>query len=183
MNALVTSSATQPHAELPPVTVHDATPASDAPERTGAAATSATAAASATAPATLHHAAMHGQKAQLLLQQMLARGMANQVATATVLPMQFDADTWNELVSMQRAVADRLSQQQRDWAQGLTEIVQDYSRLRLANTLSKFIEQEYNLGAQLGALMTSQVSQFVDLLENVQVDYGYWIAQKQPKPD
>ena len=178
MDATATSIPTQPHTELPPVAVRDTTPAS---ANTPGTEPAASAPATATPPVALQHAAMHGQKAQLLLQQMLTRGMANQMATATVLPLQFDADTWNELVSMQLAVADRLSQQQRDWAQGVTEIVRDYSRLRLANTLSKFIEQEYNLGAQLGALMTSQVSQFVNLLENVQVDYGYWIAQKQPR--
>lgn len=130
-------------------------------------------------PHLLQHAALRGHKAHLLMTQMLARSMANQMGSAAVLPMQFDVDTWNDIVAMQTAVVNRLTQQQRDWAQGLTEIVQDYAQLRLANTLSKFVEQEYNLGAQIGALMTSQLSQFVNLMENIQVDYGYWIAQKR----
>lgn len=174
MASATKSPALQAPTELPPQSVRPLTPATLA---------NAPVHAAVPTPHVLQQAALHGHKAHFLMNQMLARSMNNQLTTATVLPLQFDADTWNDLLAMQTAVVNRLQQQQRDWAQGVTEIMQDYSQIRLANTLSKFVEQEYNLGAQIGALMTSQLSQFVNLMENIQVDYGYWIAQKREKLD
>ena len=62
-----------------------------------------------------------------------------------------------------------------------TELAEDYSQLRQSNTLSKYVEREYNLVAQWGALLSDQAAQMAGLMENIQVDYGYWLAQQQEK--
>jgi len=118
------------------------------------------------------------QKAVLMGTQLAARGIANEAATAAVLPWRMDTDTWRELAAMQQAVWGRLQQQNQAWVRGCTALVQEQQQLKQANTLSKFVEQEYNLLAQTGALVASQCAAFVGLMENVQVDYAYWVSQK-----
>lgn len=44
--------------------------------------------------------------------------------------------------------------------------------------MSEQLEQQYNITEQFTALLKSQASDLLDLQENVQVDYGYWVAQK-----
>ncbi len=98
---------------------------------------------------------------------------------ACMLPVRTDAQTWEELLSMQAAVWQRLQQQQADWVAGCQALVHDYAQLKQANTLSKFVEQEYNAMAQLGALISAQAASLGGLMENLQVDLGYWVTQKQ----
>jgi hypothetical protein len=117
-------------------------------------------------------------KLQLLLSQFALRGLTHGANTAAVLPLRFDPETWNELMALQQAVAQRCLQQQKGWLEGFAAWVHEHSQLREANTLSKYVEQEYNLVAQFGALVADQMSQWAGLLENTQVDYGYWMAQQ-----
>lgn len=123
-------------------------------------------------------------KLQLLLSQFALRGLAHGTSTAAVLPLHFDPETWRELMALQQAVAQRCLQQQKGWLEGFAAWIHEHSQLREANTLSKYVEQEYNLVAQFGALVADQMSQYAGLLENTQVDYGYWMAQRtQPEAE
>ncbi|WP_326535601.1 hypothetical protein [Pseudorhodoferax sp.] len=118
------------------------------------------------------------QKAMLMGSQLAARSVANEAATAAVLPWRMDAGTWQELAAMQQAVWGRLAQQHKAWLDGCAALAREQQQIKQANTLSKFVEQEYNLLAQTSALVASQCTAFVGLLENVQVDYAYWVSQK-----
>lgn len=129
--------------------------------------------------APIHAPVAHAQKLHHLLSQVALRSFHNHLSMACMLPMRTDVQTWEELLSMQAAVWKRLQQQQTDWVTGCHELVQDYAQLKQANTLSKFVEQEYNAIAQLGALISAQVASLGGLMENLQVDLGYWVAQKQ----
>ncbi len=148
----------------------------------------ATAQASANAVTKIHSASLspmplaRASKLQLLLGQFAMRGVGHGAATAAVLPLSFDSDTWQQLMAMQQAVAQRLAQQQKGWLEGLAALAHERSRIKEANTLSKYVEQEYNLVAQFGALVADQISQYAGLLENTQVDYGYWMAQQRREP-
>ena len=44
--------------------------------------------------------------------------------------------------------------------------------------MSKFMEKQCNLMSQSALLMTNQATNFVALMENIDVDYGYWASQK-----
>ena len=144
----------------------------------------ATAQASASAVTKMQTAALSAKpvarasKLQLLISQVAMRGMAQGATAAAVLPLRFDPGTWHEVMALQQAVVQRCWQQQKGWLEGLAALAQEHSRLKEANTLSKYVEQEYNLVAQFGALVADQMSQWAGLLENTQVDYGYWMAQR-----
>jgi hypothetical protein len=114
----------------------------------------------------------------MLLGQVAARSMGTQVALACTLPWHMDAKTWQELQAMQAAVWQRLEQQQAEWVKGCKLLMQDYAQLKQANTLSKVVDQEYDFVSQFGALMSSQASALAGLVENIQVDLGYWVSQK-----
>ena len=133
-----------------------------------------------TAPAALPGPLIRAQKMNMMVGQLMARSLQNQTASAAVLPTQMDADTLREVSMIQQAIFRRVQQQQKEWMAGCQDIMQEYSQLKLANTMSKFVEQEYNIVAQFGALVSSQTASWVGLLENIQVDYAYWISQKQP---
>jgi hypothetical protein len=75
-------------------------------------------------------------------------------------------------------VAARLQLLQQGWLHGWNEWMQDYAQLKRANTLSEYAEQQFNLMAQFGALFKKQASDLLNLQENVEVGYGYWVAQK-----
>jgi hypothetical protein len=125
--------------------------------------------------------ALRAQKLHLMLGEFVARGVGYGAATAAVLPMSADPGVWAELQAMQQSVVQRLQKQHQGWIEGFAALAQDYAGLRQANTLSKYVEREYNLVAQFGALVSDQAAQLAGLMENIQVDYGYWIAQQQEK--
>lgn len=125
--------------------------------------------------------AVRAQKLHLMLTQLAARGMGQAALMATVLPLRPDPEAWQELQAIQQAVMKRLQQQQQGWLDGLAALAQGYSQTRQANTLSKYVEQEYNLVAQFGALVADQAAQWMGLLENIQVDCGYWAQQQVNK--
>ncbi|MGC4061566.1 MAG: hypothetical protein QM749_12260 [Aquabacterium sp.] len=131
------------------------------------------------APITPTAPLMRAQKMNMMMGQLMARSMSNQVSSAVVLPTSLDPDTWSELSMIQQAVVRRLQQQQKDWVQGCESIALEYSQLKLANTMSKFVEQEYNIVAQFGTLLSSQAASWFSLMENIQVDYAYWLSQKR----
>jgi hypothetical protein len=115
---------------------------------------------------------------QNLCAQLMSRSLGNQLGASHVLGGG-DAEVWKELGDIHAAVVHRLQQQQETWQQGLSGVWQEYMQLRQVNTLSKLVEQEYNVGMQLSALCISQAVNLTALFENIQIDMGYWLAQKQ----
>ncbi|GAA4349412.1 hypothetical protein GCM10023165_36110 [Variovorax defluvii] len=119
------------------------------------------------------------QKLHLMLAQLGARGAGTAWAMATTLPMRLEPQDLVELSAMQQAVMERLRKQHNSWIEGLTVLMHESAEQRHANTLSKYVEREYNLVAQFGALLADQASQMAGLMETIQVNLGYWVAQKQ----
>lgn len=120
----------------------------------------------------------HAQTLMNLTGQWAARNASNSAVSAGVLPLAMDSQTWQELLAMQAAVVQRLQQQQKSWVTGLNGLVQEYAQIKQANTMSKFAEQQFNLMAQFGQLVSLQTTALMGLQENIEVDYGYWAAQK-----
>lgn len=87
-----------------------------------------------------------------------------------------------EAAEMQRAILARLQAQQAELGAGLAAVGQTASGVRKADTLSKLMEQEYNVAAQLGALLNGQLTAMVGLMESMQIGYGYLIASKAGGP-
>ncbi|MBM3115829.1 hypothetical protein [Jeongeupia naejangsanensis] len=114
-----------------------------------------------------------------LYAQSASRQWQNGLNTVAVLPAYANPETLFEAWALQQAVWQRLQKQGEQWWNGLATIYAERDELRRANTVSKFFEQEYNLYAQFGELVGDQFTSLLELADNIQVDYGYWIAQKQ----
>ena len=69
-------------------------------------------------------------------------------------------------------------QQQQDWLRGWAVWNQERASIKGANTVSKLVEQEFNLMAQIGQLLLNQTTNLVALQENVEVAYAYWLNEK-----
>jgi hypothetical protein len=113
-----------------------------------------------------------------LLGEAVARSAGNSAATAAMLPLMLRPDTGAELMELQFAVAERMQQLQQDWWQSWNDWLAEFGRLGRSSTMSEQLEQQYNITEQFTALLKSQAGDLMDLQENWQVDYGYWVAQK-----
>jgi hypothetical protein len=113
-----------------------------------------------------------------LVSNYTTRHFHNHMASTTVCHPGSELNTWLELMNLQQAMAQRWMQQQMEGFNGMLTLFQERRQLKKANTLSKWFEQEYNWSANLQALIASQTTHMVSLMENIQVDYGYWVAQK-----
>lgn len=120
----------------------------------------------------------HMQSFQILMGQWFSRSSGNAASTAALLPQAWNTDIWQEMGQMQAAVLRRLQQQQQAWVVGCTSLAKEYQEGKRANTMSKLVEQQCNLVAQFGQLLSQQATSLVGLQENIEVDYGYWVSQK-----
>jgi hypothetical protein len=129
--------------------------------------------------APLHQPLVRAHKLQSLLQQVACRGAAVQLTAAATLPWQAgNAQMWQELWALQSAVAERLQAQQQAWVDGCTALWQDYAQLGRANTVAKVMDQEFGAAARFGTLVKDQAADFAELVENAQVNWAYWLSQK-----
>ncbi|HYD80533.1 MAG TPA: hypothetical protein VEC06_12055 [Paucimonas sp.] len=120
----------------------------------------------------------HAVTTHTLLHKHSARAFHNGVLTAALTTHLMDPQIWNESLQLQAAVMQRLQDQYRDWLKGCAILMDDYSQLRQANTMSKLVEKQCNLVTQWSQLVTVQATNLVGLMENIEVDYGYWVSQK-----
>lgn len=130
------------------------------------------------APATLGHAL----KAHSLLNNRTTRLVNNGLVTAGLATHLMDPQVWEESLQLQKAVMVRLQQQNQDWLKGCAILMQDYAQIKQANTMSKLVEKQCNLVTQWSQLLTSQATNLMGLMENIEVDYGYWVSQKVRSP-
>lgn len=118
--------------------------------------------------------AAHALTAQRLAKKY-ATSMANNGALSLTLATRlWDPEVWSESMQLQA--------QGQNWRTGCTVLLQDYGQLRQANTMSKLLEKQCNLSSQFAQLLGNQATNFVALLENIDVDYGYWASQKTSAP-
>ncbi|MCU6500397.1 hypothetical protein LPN04_21605 [Rugamonas sp. A1-17] len=120
----------------------------------------------------------HAMTAQRLMQKDATHLMNNGALSMALAARLWDPAVWGELAQMQAAIAQRLQIQGQNWRKGMAILAEDYGQLRQANTMSKLLEKQGNLISQSADLMTSQATDFVALLENIDVDFGYWASQK-----
>jgi hypothetical protein len=83
-----------------------------------------------------------------------------------------------ELVQMQQAIFQRLSAQQTQFLEDLAELAAGAGGMKKANTMSKLMEQEYDFFAQIHALLAGQATTLMELMESIQIGYGYLLTRK-----
>jgi hypothetical protein len=118
---------------------------------------------------------------------LAARSAATSFAVAALLPWRIDPGSWpqiwQELWQMQEAVWQRQSRLQDGWMQGWIAWTNEFTRARGANTMAKLVEQECDLVAQWHELVSGQATDVVGLLENLQINYAFWVNEKlRPAP-
>ncbi|MQA18995.1 hypothetical protein [Rugamonas rivuli] len=124
----------------------------------------------------------HAMTAQRLVQKDAAHLINNSTVSLALAARLWDPVVWSEWTQLQAAIMQRLHAQNENWHKGCAILIEDYGQLRQANTMSKLVEKQSNLMSQSADLLTSQATNFVALLENIDVDYGYWASQKL-RPD
>jgi hypothetical protein len=144
------------------------------------AAAGAAAALTAAAPAIakVHPALAHAMKAGVLQTDRATRAFADARATAEVFALGGDPDVWRELMRIQEASWRRLRTLQDGWLKDWAQWLQYAGQIRGANTMSKLVERENNIGAQLAQVIGAQVTDLVGLQENIEIAYSYWINTK-----
>lgn len=120
----------------------------------------------------------HLLKRHSLLSRQLAQATHNGWNTAALLPFTTRLQTWQELCQMQQAVAQQMQQLQQGWMQNWTAWLGEFAQFKRVNTMSKLVEQEFNLIAQFVLLLQAQATDLTDLQENLEVNYGYWLSQQ-----
>jgi hypothetical protein len=140
---------------------------------------SASAAAAAAALAARNHPVLaHAVKAGTLQADRVTRALGDARAAAEVFALGGDPDAWQELMQMQDAAWKRLRTLQSAWVKDWTQWLQYAGLIRGANTMSKLVERESNIGVQFTQLLGAQFTDLIGLQENVEVGYSYWINQK-----
>lgn len=91
-----------------------------------------------------------------------------------------DDSIFDDLLAMQRAIIDNLATQQVEWVGDMKSLAGEVASLKKVNTMSKLMEQEYNVCALYGALLIGQATKLINLFENAQIGYGYLLAQQVP---
>lgn len=100
-----------------------------------------------------------------------------------MLQPRFDYQVLDEGLAMQRAILERLATQQTEWVQGLQTLATEMAGIRNVNTLSKLMDQEYDVVSQFGALLSGQATAMMELLENIQIGTGYLLARHTGRPE
>ncbi len=128
----------------------------------------------------------HIVKAYTLLSGWITREAAIRLDTASLLlALGMNPRNWSkltpcptEILQMQAAAQQRLLLLQGSWSKDWIEWTQDCAQMNGANTMSKLIEQEFNLAGRPGELLKSQSIDLVKFLDSFGVNYAYWIAEK-----
>lgn len=117
---------------------------------------------------------------QNLLGQAFSRQLLNaQGLWALALQPERQGAAMADILEMQGAIFRRLAQQQTEWTQGLEDLARLVAGIRDVNTMSKLMEQEFNVYARLGALVNAQATATMELMESIQIGYGYVIARQE----
>lgn len=120
-----------------------------------------------------------GQWQELITQSVTRQMQSCQAMMRLAAQPRLDASLFTESLAIQAAVMQRLATQQTQWLEGLQAIATEAASVKKVNTLSKLMDQESDLYARFNALLASQATATMELIESVQISVGYLVAQKE----
>lgn len=117
------------------------------------------------------------------LQKLAASRLHAQTQVATqmgqwALTAPFDPRGVAEVMALGMAFWQQCLGLQAQWTDGLAVLAEEAGELSEANTVSKAMVQEVNLMQQALALGTAQAGLGLQLLDNAQNNFGFWLAQR-----
>lgn len=128
---------------------------------------------------TTPHLGRLGQWQELITQSVTRQMQSCQAMMRLAAQPRLDASLLTESLAIQAAVMKRLATQQAEWLAGLQAIAAEAASVKKVNTLSKLMDQESDLYARFNALLASQATATMELIESVQISVGYLVAQKE----
>lgn len=124
----------------------------------------------------------HFEKAAKIQADWLGRNATESMKAVQLFANTQNQDKWralrDELFAMNTEATRRFSEFQKDWTKGWMEWVAESSQPKTANTASKLVSQEFDVMSQALILLGLQSAGFVELMENINVSYGYWLNRK-----
>jgi hypothetical protein len=85
--------------------------------------------------------------------------------------------TWASLAALQQASAQKLLEEQRAFIEEWRDWWSTAQQLPRANTLSKVMEQEFNLAMRCVQIAGNRAVNWANIQENLEVNYGQWAHQ------
>ncbi len=112
------------------------------------------------------------------LRNAQSRAWHNLQATWRLAPVSSAPATWMSLVALQQASAQKLLEQQNEWMNDWRDWWNTAQQLPRANTVSKLLEQEFDLALRMVQIYSNQAVNWANLQENFEVNYGHWAHQQ-----
>jgi hypothetical protein len=120
----------------------------------------------------------HFMKAGTLQTDRATRALHTVAAAAQLAASGIDPAMIGELSQMQIATIERMRALRDTWSRDWESWWHYAAQLGSSNTMSKLVERETNIFAQMGQLLGSQITDWMGLQENIEVNYAYWLKQK-----
>ncbi|MCB1908531.1 MAG: hypothetical protein KDH15_14270 [Rhodocyclaceae bacterium] len=136
-----------------------------------------------TGNAALPHPALLPMKHASTFHELIGRAAQRQfevqraLVTAMLSPRP-DYSLVAETIKMQQAAMTRLATVQTESIRKFAELTASAASIDKANTLSKLMDQEYDLVSGFGAILAEQITAMVELMESLQIGYGYLVARR-----
>jgi hypothetical protein len=92
-------------------------------------------------------------KAVKMIQKQVTAMITNSADAVALFPSFFNNEIFLEFLNLQQAVINRVLEQQQSWFTGISGVIQEYNEIKEVNTLSKYVEREYNIIGQMSALI------------------------------
>jgi hypothetical protein len=111
-----------------------------------------------------------------------ARAWHNMHAAWRLAPLGAAPATWASLAALQQASTQKLLDEQRACLEEWRDWWNTAQQLPRANTLSKVMEQEFNLALRWVQMAGNRAVNWASLQENLEVNYGHWVQQQAQLP-
>jgi hypothetical protein len=119
-----------------------------------------------------------GEMSALLMHQALVQGQTAARVAQAWPALASDPVTAGEAWAMGWAVAEQWRRWLEQGTSGLADWLDEMGQYRRADTLSKALDQEFNLLQQVAALATTQATSALQLIENLQIGTAWWLTRR-----
>lgn len=119
-----------------------------------------------------------GEITALLMHQALVQGQTAARVGRAWPALAADPATAGEAWAFGWAACEQWRRWLEQGTSGMADWVDELGQYRRADTISKALDQEFNLLQQLAALAASQATAALQLMENVQVSAAWWLVRR-----
>lgn len=115
--------------------------------------------------------------------EQVGRVMKTAELTAKVAASGPKTERFFEAMELASASAQRFQAMQAGWLSAWGDWLGYASTLEGADTVPKYMERVGNIGLRAQAQVAQQMNDTANLMENMSVNYAYWLAQQVEAPE